>query len=26
LREFRFDPTKGEEGCPLAWSCLLRRT
>jgi len=25
LREFRFDPTKGMEGCPLAWSCLLRR-
>jgi SAM-dependent methyltransferase len=25
LREFRFDPLKGEEWQPLAWSCLLRR-
>jgi SAM-dependent methyltransferase len=25
LREFRFDPTKGEVGQPLGWSSLLRR-
>jgi SAM-dependent methyltransferase len=25
LREFRFDPLKGEKWQPLAWSCLLRR-